>query len=175
MKKRIIIVGGVAGGASAAARARRLCEDCDIVIFERGPHVSFANCGLPYFVGGEIAAQDDLLVQTPQSLKSRFNLDVHVNTEVIGIDRIARRVKVRELETGRTSEEPYDALVLSTGAGPLKPPIPGIDRPNHFVVRNIPDVERIMACLEGCPDSRAVVVGGGYIGLEMAEQLRWRG
>ena len=175
MKKRIIIVGGVAGGASAAARARRLCEDCDIVIFERGPHVSFANCGLPYFVGGEIAAQDDLLVQTPQSLKSRFNLDVHVNTEVIGIDRIARRVKVRELETGRTSEEPYDALVLSTGAGPLKPPIPGIDRPNHFVVRNIPDVEKIMAWSKGCERCRAVVVGGGYIGLEMAEQLQRRG
>src|SRR5215204_3133678 len=132
MKKRIVIIGGVAGGASAAARARRLCEDCEIVVFERGPHVSFANCGLPYFVGGEIAAQDALLLQTPQSLKGRFNLDVHVNTEVTAIDRSARRVKVRELQTGREREEPYDALILSTGAAPLRPPIPGIDRPNHF-------------------------------------------
>jgi NADPH-dependent 2,4-dienoyl-CoA reductase/sulfur reductase-like enzyme/rhodanese-related sulfurtransferase len=168
-------VGGVAGGASAAARARRLCEDCEIIVFERGPHVSFANCGLPYFVGGEIAEQDSLLVQTPQSLKARFNLDVRVNTEVIAIDRAARQVKVRELNTGEESEEPYDALVLSTGASPLKPPIPGIDRPNHFTVRNIPDVEKIMVWSKDCQRCRAVVVGGGYIGLEMAEQLRHRG
>jgi NADPH-dependent 2,4-dienoyl-CoA reductase/sulfur reductase-like enzyme/rhodanese-related sulfurtransferase len=173
--KRVIIVGGVAGGASAAARARRLCENCEIIVFERGPHVSFANCGLPYFVGGEIAEQDSLLVQTPQSLKSRFNLDVRVNTEVIAIDRAAQRVKVRELTTGRESEEAYDALVLSTGASPLKPPIPGIDRPNHFTVRNIPDVEKIMAWSKDCQRCRAVVVGGGYIGLEMAEQLQRRG
>src|SRR5580765_4527024 len=109
MKKRILIVGGVAGGASCATRARRLDENAEIVIFERGPHVSFANCGLPYFVGGEIAEQDSLLVQTPKSLKGRFNLDVRVNTEVTGIDRNARRVKVRELQTGREREEPYAA------------------------------------------------------------------
>jgi NADPH-dependent 2,4-dienoyl-CoA reductase/sulfur reductase-like enzyme/rhodanese-related sulfurtransferase len=174
MKKRILIVGGVAGGASAAARARRLCEQCEIILFERGPHVSFANCGLPYFVGGEIAAQDDLLVQTPQSLKARFNLDVRVNTEVIGIERATRRVKVRDVENRRECEEPYDALILSTGAAPLRPPIPGIDRPSHFVVRSIPDVEKIMAWSKGCDRCRAVVVGGGYIGLEMAEQLRRR-
>jgi NADPH-dependent 2,4-dienoyl-CoA reductase/sulfur reductase-like enzyme/rhodanese-related sulfurtransferase len=174
MKKRILIVGGVAGGASAAARARRLCEQCEIIVFERGPHVSFANCGLPYFVGGEIAAQDDLLVQTPQSLKARFNLDVRVNTEVVGIERGTRRVKARDLETGREYEEPYDALILSTGATPLRPAIPGIDRPSHFVVRSIPDVERIMAWSKGCDRCRAVVIGGGYIGLEMAEQLRRR-
>jgi NADPH-dependent 2,4-dienoyl-CoA reductase/sulfur reductase-like enzyme/rhodanese-related sulfurtransferase len=173
--KRLIIVGGVAGGASAAARARRLCEDCEIIMFERGPHVSFANCGLPYFVGGEIAEQDSLLVQTPESLKARFNLDVRINTEVIGIDRAARRIRVRELVTGREYEEPYDALILSTGASPLRPPIPGIERPNHFVVRNIPDVERIMAWSKDCQRCRAVVVGGGYVGLEMAEQLRHRG
>ena len=173
--KRIVIVGGVAGGASAAARARRLCEDCEIIVFERGPYVSFANCGLPYFVGGEIAEQDSLLVQTPQSLKARFNLDVRVNTEVIAIDRAARRVKVREVISGRESTEPYDALVLSTGALPLKPPIPGIDQPNHFTVRNIPDVEKIMAWSKDCQRCRAVVVGGGYIGLEMAEQLQRRG
>ena len=172
---RLIIVGGVAGGASAAARARRLCEDCDIIIFERGPHVSFANCGLPYFVGGEIAEQDSLLVQTPDSLTARFNLDVRIKTEVIRIDPAARRIRVREVDTGREYEEAYDALILSTGATPLKPPIPGIERPNHFVVRGIPDVEDLMAWSRNCQRCRAVVVGGGYIGLEMAEQLRHRG
>jgi NADPH-dependent 2,4-dienoyl-CoA reductase/sulfur reductase-like enzyme/rhodanese-related sulfurtransferase len=172
---RIVIVGGVAGGASAAARARRLCEKCEIIIFERGPHVSFANCGLPYFVGGEIVEQDSLLLQTPESLRARFNLDVRVNTEVAAIDRAAQVVKVRELATGREYEQPYDALVLSTGASPLKPPIPGIDREGHFTVRNIPDVERAMAWIGNGKASRAVVVGGGYIGLEMAEQLRNRG
>ncbi len=169
--KRLVIVGGVAGGASAAARARRLCENCEIIIFERGPHVSFANCGLPYFVGGEIAEQDSLLVQTPESLHARFNLDVRVNIEVISIDRANRRIKVRETDSGVEHEESYDALVLSTGASPLKPPIPGIDRPGHFTVRNIPDVQRIKDWIKDCRACRAVVVGGGYIGLEMAEQL----
>lgn len=173
--RRLIIVGGVAGGASAAARARRLCEDCHIIIFERGPHVSFANCGLPYFVGGEIAEYDSLLVQTPDSLKARFNLDVRIKTEVIRIDRAVRRIRVREVTTGCEYEEAYDALILSTGASPLKPPLPGIERPHHFVVRDIPDVEHIMAWSKDCQRCRAVVVGGGYIGLEMAEQLRHRG
>lgn len=169
--KRLVIVGGVAGGASAAARARRLCEQCEIIVFERGPHASFANCGLPYFVGGEIVAPDDLLVQTPESLRARFNLDVRVNTEVTGIDRTARLVQVRDRISGREYEQPYDALILSTGATPLLPPIPGIEREGHFTVRNIPDVERIKAWTKDCRACRAVVVGGGYIGLEMAEQL----
>jgi len=169
--KRIIIIGGVAGGASAAVRARRLCEDCEIIIFERGPHVSFANCGLPYFVGGEIAEPDDLLLQTPESLRARFNLDVRVNSEVTGIDRAARLVKVREPISGREYEQSYDALILSTGATPLLPPIPGIEREGHFTVRNIPDVERIKAWIKDSRACRAVVVGGGFIGLEMAEQL----
>jgi NADPH-dependent 2,4-dienoyl-CoA reductase/sulfur reductase-like enzyme/rhodanese-related sulfurtransferase len=173
--KRLIIIGGVAGGASAATRARRLCEDCEILMIERGPHVSFANCGLPYFVGGEIAEQDSLLLQTPASLKAQFNLDVRVNTEVVRIDRAARRLHVRAIDTGIEYEATYDALILSTGASPLKPPIPGIERPNHFVVRNVPDVERVMAWSRDCQRCRAVVVGGGYIGLEMAEQLRHRG
>lgn len=173
--KRLVIVGGVAGGASAAARARRLCEQCDITIFERGPHVSFANCGLPYFVGGEIVQPDALLVQTPESLRARFNLDVRVNTEVARIDRQRRVVLARELSTGREYEQPYDRLVLSTGAAPLRPSIPGLAREGHFVVRNIPDVERIMAWIHDCRACRAVVVGGGYIGLEMTEQLTRRG
>ncbi len=173
--KRVVIVGGVAGGASAAARARRLSEEAVITVFERGPHVSFANCGLPYFVGGEILEPDALLLQTPQSLRARFNLDVRVQSEVIGIDRQEQKVKVREVQTGREYEHPYDALILSTGASPMKPPIPGIERPGHFTVRNIPDVDRIMAWIQKCHAGRAVVVGGGYIGLEMAEQLKRRG
>ena len=174
-KKRIVIVGGVAGGASAAARARRLCEDCEIIVFERGPHVSFANCGLPYFVGGEIVEQDTLLLQTPATLRARFNLDVRVSTEVLSIDRKAQVINVRELATGRECSQPYDSLILSTGASPLRPPIPGIDRAGHFTVRNIPDVENITAWIKDCEACRAVVVGGGYIGLEMAEQLKHRG
>lgn len=173
--KRILIVGGVAGGASAAARARRLSEEAEIVLFERGPYVSFANCGLPYHVGGEIPSREDLLVQTPQGLKARFNLDVRVNTEVIAIDRTDRRVRVKELPSGREYEENYDDLVLSTGAAPLVPPIPGIGRPGHFTVRNIPDVDGIQAWLAGRPAKQAVVVGGGYVGLEMAEQLHRKG
>jgi NADPH-dependent 2,4-dienoyl-CoA reductase/sulfur reductase-like enzyme/rhodanese-related sulfurtransferase len=173
--KRLVIVGGVAGGASAAARARRLCEDCDIVIFERGPHVSFANCGLPYFVGGEIAEADALLVQTPESLRARLNVNVRVLTEVLSINRAAREIHVRELSSGREYSQCYDALVLSTGASPLKPPIPGIDRHGHFTVRNVPDVEQIRDWTKNCSACRAVVIGGGYIGLEMAEQLKRHG
>ena len=173
--RRLLIVGGVAGGASTAARARRLSEDCEIILFERGPHVSFANCGLPYYVGGEIADKDDLLVQTPLSLKARFNLDVRVNTEVTGIDRAARTVRVRNRVTGEGAVVSYDTLVLATGAAPVRPPIPGIDRANHFLVRNVPDVEQITAWAETSGTGRVVVVGGGYIGLEMAEQLRHRG
>lgn len=173
--KRLVIVGGVAGGASAAARARRLSEEAEIIVFERGPDVSFANCGLPYHVGGEIPNRADLLLQTPQSLRARFNLDVRVRTEVVAIDRAARQVKVRDLADGREYEQAYDALILATGASPLLPPIPGIDRPGHFAVRNVPDVDSILGWIQTRPARRAVVVGGGYIGLEMAEQLHRRG
>ncbi len=121
--KRIVIIGGVAGGASAAARARRLCEECEILVFERGPHVSFANCGLPYFVGGEIREADDLLVQTPSSLKARLNLEVRVGTEAMSIDRLARTVAVRDGATGVETTVGYDALILATGARPLLPPL----------------------------------------------------
>jgi NADPH-dependent 2,4-dienoyl-CoA reductase/sulfur reductase-like enzyme/rhodanese-related sulfurtransferase len=169
--KRLVIIGGVAGGASAAARARRLSEEAEIVLLERGPHVSFANCGLPYFVGGEIANEDDLFLQTPKSLHSRFNLDVRVQSEVVSIDCEAKVVSVRERANGREYALPYDALVISTGAAPLSPPIPGIEREGHFVVRNVPDVVRIKSWISESEGTRAVVVGGGYIGLEMAEQL----
>lgn len=172
--KKIIIVGGVAGGASCAARARRLSEAAEIIIFEKGPYVSFANCGLPYFVGGEIAERDKLLVQTPESLHARFNLDVRVNTHVMRIDRDKKAVEVRNLNTGEEYWESYDALVLSTGAIPLIPPIPGIGRDGHFSVRNVPDVDHIQAWVEKYEARSAVIVGGGYIGLEMAEQLHRR-
>jgi NADPH-dependent 2,4-dienoyl-CoA reductase/sulfur reductase-like enzyme/rhodanese-related sulfurtransferase len=172
---RLVVVGGVAGGASAAARARRLSEDASIVVLERGPHVSFASCGLPYHVGGEIAERDALLLQSPHSLKARFNLDVRVRHEALAIDRAHRTVRVRELESGREYFEPYDALVLATGATPVQPPIPGLRREGHFQVRTVPDADAINNWIKSRSARRAVVVGGGYIGLEMAEQLQRRG
>lgn len=172
---RIVIVGGVAGGASAAARARRLGEDAEILLFERGPHVSFANCGLPYHIGGEIPERQKLILQTPESLLARLNLDVRVNTEITAIDRAKKEVTAREVHGGRTYTERYDALVLATGAAPLKPPIPGIERAGHFVLRNVPDLDAILSWVNQHGARKAVVVGGGYIGLETAEQLRRRG
>lgn len=175
MSKRIVIIGGVAGGASAAARARRLSEDAEIIMLERGPHVSFANCGLPYYLGGDIESESKLLVATPQSLTDRFNLDVRTRSEAVSIDRQARIVTVHELDHDRTYELPYDALILSTGAGPLVPPIPGIKREGHFTLRNIEDMRRIDEWIKSRDARRAVIAGGGYIGLEMAEQLKLRG
>ncbi|MCK9395703.1 MAG: FAD-dependent oxidoreductase [Methylobacter sp.] len=169
LKKRILIVGGVAGGATCAARARRLCEACEIVVFERGPHVSFANCGLPYFVGDVIASEAKLLVATPDSFKQRFNIEVHTETEVTGIDREARLIEVRDLRTGNIRQEPYDALVLATGAQPNRPPLPGIDLPGIYVLRTIPDSHKIKAA--AAQAKHALILGGGFIGLEMAENL----
>jgi NADPH-dependent 2,4-dienoyl-CoA reductase/sulfur reductase-like enzyme/rhodanese-related sulfurtransferase len=174
-KNKILIVGGVAGGATAAAHARRLSEEAEIIIFERGPYVSFANCGLPYYVGGEIIDKEDLLVQTPENLHSRFNLDVRVRSEVTAIDPIGRKIEIRGVNSNKKYWESYDELILSTGAKPLKPPIPGIDRPGHFTVRGIPDVEAINDWIVTHKAHRAVVVGGGFIGLEMVEQLQKRG
>jgi NADPH-dependent 2,4-dienoyl-CoA reductase/sulfur reductase-like enzyme/rhodanese-related sulfurtransferase len=168
-KKRILIVGGVAGGATCAARARRLCETCEIIIFERGPHVSFANCGLPYFVGDVIASETKLLVATPDSFKQRFNIEVHTETEVTSIDRQARLIEVRDLRTGATRQEPYDALVLATGAQPNRPPLPGIDLPGIYVLRSIPDSHKIKSA--AAKAKHALILGGGFIGLEMAENL----
>ena len=167
--KRILIVGGVAGGATCAARMRRLCETCEIVVFERGPHVSFANCGLPYFVGDVIESEAKLLVASPELFKHRFNIEIHTETEVTRIDRQARLIEVRDLRTGAARKEPYDALVLATGAQPVRPPLPGIDLPGIYVLRNIPDSRKIKAAVANA--SRALIVGGGFIGLEMAENL----
>ena len=174
MAKKVVIVGGVAGGATAAARARRLDESAEIVMFERGAEVSFANCGLPYHIGGEIANRNALLVQTKAGLESRFRLDVRTRSEVTRIDRAARRVEVRELETGRVYEESYDQLLLSPGAAPFVPPIPGTEHPAVCTLRNMSDMDHIKARVDGGAQT-ALVVGGGFIGLEMAENLRRRG
>lgn len=171
---KLLIVGGVAGGASAAARARRLSEEAQIILFERGPDVSFANCGLPYYIGGEIADRDKLLVVTPQRLQTRFKLDVRTRSSVVAIDRAAKKVRVRDLASGREYEESYDKLILAPGAAPLRPPIPGSDLPGIFTLRNLQDVDRIKQKVdEGV--KQAVVVGAGFIGLELAENLIRRG
>jgi NADPH-dependent 2,4-dienoyl-CoA reductase/sulfur reductase-like enzyme/rhodanese-related sulfurtransferase len=174
-RKRILIVGGVAGGASAATRARRLSEDAEIVLFERGEHISFANCGMPYHIGGTIADRGRLLVQTPEGMRERYRLDVRTRTEVLRIDRAARKVLVRNLATGEEIEEPYDALILSPGAAPVRPPIPGADHPFVFTLRTLGDMDRIKQVVDEQKPAQAVVIGGGYIGLEMTEALRQRG
>jgi NADPH-dependent 2,4-dienoyl-CoA reductase/sulfur reductase-like enzyme/rhodanese-related sulfurtransferase len=172
-EKRILVVGGVAGGASCAARARRLCEQCEIVIFDRGPYVSFANCGLPYYVGDVIEEEEKLLLASPERFRDRFDIQVHTETEVLRIDRGAREIEVRDLRSGETRRECYDALVLSPGAEALRPALPGIDLPGIFVLRTIPDSRRIRQAVGDA--TRAVVVGGGFIGLEMVENLVRRG
>ena len=170
---KIIIVGGVAGGMSAATRLRRLKEDAEIIIFEKGPFVSFANCGLPYYVSGEIANREDLLVQTPESLKARFRLDVRPFHEVTAISPDQHTVTVRH--DGKEFTESYDKLILSPGAKPFVPPIEGLETAeNIYTLRNVPDLDEIMLALEKEP-KEAVVIGAGFIGLEMAENLRKRG
>lgn len=174
MARRIIIVGGVAGGATAAARLRRLDEHADILVLERGPHISFANCGLPYHISGTIKDRRRLLLQTPESFRSRFNVDVRVRTEALKIDRANRTVTVRHPD-GSLTEESYDALILSPGAEPILPPIPGVREKGVLVLRNIPDMDRILEVVSEEKTRSAVVVGGGYIGVEMAENLREAG
>ena len=166
-RKRILIVGGVAGGASCAARARRLSESADIVIFDRGPYVSFANCGLPYYVGNVIKKEEDLLVATPDLFRQRFNIDVRLRSNVKSIDCANRRIQVNDLERGTTYTEDYDALVLSPGARPIRPELPGIDLPGIFSLRTIPDSREIVQWIEQYQARQAVVVGGGYIGMEL--------
>lgn len=170
---KIVIVGGVAGGMSAATRLRRLMEDAEIVVFEKGPFVSFANCGLPYYVSGEIAERDQLLVQTPEALRARFDLDVRPMHEVVEIIPQERKVRVRHEQD--VLEESYDKLILSPGAKPFIPAIKGIDQAeNVFSLRNLPDLDRIMAAITD-QTKQAVVIGAGFIGLEMAENLSKRG
>ncbi len=172
---KILIVGGVAGGASAAARARRISEKAEIILFDRGPYVSFANCGLPYYVGNVIKNEKDLLVATPEIFQERFNIQVRLESDVLSIDRKAKLIRVRELKSGREYTEAYDALVLSPGAAPIRPPLPGIDLPGIFALRTIPDSRKILQWIGDKKAKTAVIVGGGFIGLEMAENLAAQG
>ena len=171
---KLLIVGGVAGGASAAARARRLSEDAHIVLFERGPDISFANCGLPYYIGGEIDEREKLLVTTPDQLRTRFKLDVRIRSSVEAIDRTAKKIRIRGLASGRQYEETFDKLILAPGAAPLRPPIPGIDLPGIHTLRNLEDVDRIKKRVDQGV-KQAIMVGAGFIGLELVENFVKRG
>lgn len=168
---KYIIVGAVAGGASTAARLRRLDEHAEIVIFEKGDYISYANCGLPYYIGEVIKERDKLFVQTAAAFNARFNIDVRVKTEVTGIDTAAKTIKAIDLKTGRTYEERYDKLVLSPGAEPIRPPLPGIALPGIFTLRNVNDTDFIKSYVDQHKSGKAVLVGAGFIGLEMAENL----
>ena len=168
---KTIIIGGVAGGATAAARLRRLDEKAEIIILERGEYVSFANCGLPYYIGGVITDRGDLTLQTPQSFKARYNIDVRVLNEAVKINPNTKTVTVKDLRAGETYEETYDNLILSMGAEPIRPNIEGADGSNVFTLRNIPDTLKIKNYIDTAKPRSAVVIGGGYIGVEMAENL----
>ncbi|MEA1974410.1 MAG: FAD-dependent oxidoreductase [Bacillota bacterium] len=171
MNKKILIIGGVAGGASTAARLRRNDEKAEIILFERGEYISFANCGLPYYIGGAIEERDALLVQTPEDMNARFNIDVRVQNEVISIDKENKKLIIHDLKNDNEYEESYDTLVLSPGSTPLVPPIKGIDGKNIFTLWTIPDTDQIKSFIDNNKPKSAIVVGGGFIGIEMAENL----
>lgn len=173
--KKTVIIGGVAGGATAAARLRRMDEGMEIVMLERGEYISYANCGLPYYIGDKIKSRDSLLLQTPEAMKAKFNIDVRVRSEVTAIHKEEKTVTVKNVRTGESYEESYDALVIATGSSPLKPPIPGIDGPGIFTLWTVPDTDRIKAYLTEKKPKTAAVIGGGFIGLEMAENLHAAG
>ena len=173
MTTRVLIIGGVAGGATAAARARRLDEQAEITVLERGPYVSYANCGLPYFISGDIKKRSQLLLQTPEGFDARYNIKVHVRTEALELDRAGKRVRVLGPEGERWL--PYDKLILAQGGNPIMPPLPGADAANVFKLWTVPDTDRLQEYLQSAQPATAVVVGGGFIGLEMAEAFRQRG
>lgn len=169
---KVVIVGGVAGGATAAARIRRLDENAEITVFEKSGYISYANCGLPYYIGGEISDREELTLQTPESFNARFRVDVKVRHEVVAINPDRKTVTVRNLSGGEVFEEKYDKLVLSMGAKPIRPNLPGIDDERIFTVRNVEDTFRIKDYIDATKPEKAVVIGGGFIGIEMAENLR---
>ncbi len=176
MSKKVIIVGGVAGGASTAARLRRLDETVEIIMFEKGEYISFANCGLPYYIGEVIDEREKLIVQTVEQMSTKFKIDIRNLSEVIKIDKENKVVTVTNHKTGESYEETYDVLVLSPGAQPIKPGISGINECNNlFTLRNIPDTDQIKSFVDNQKPKHAVVIGGGFIGLEMAENLHERG
>lgn len=175
VSQKVLIVGGVAGGAGVAARLRRNDENARIILFEKGEYISYANCGLPYYVGNVIKDKSDLLLQTKKGFSQRFNVDIRLKNEVLSIDTAARTVTVKDLASERTYEESYDKLVLSPGASPILPRLPGADMPHVFTLRTIPDTLRISEFIEASHPRTAVIIGGGFIGVEMAENLRERG
>lgn len=175
MSKKILIIGGVAGGASAAARLRRLDETSEIIMFERGPYISYANCGLPYHIGNVIKERSSLLLQTPEAMTNKYNVDVRVESEVISINKENKTVDVKNLRTDEIYTENYDTLVISTGSSPLKPPIEGINSPGIFTLWTVPDTDEIKKFINEKKPKNAVVIGGGFIGLEVAENLHHAG
>ena len=175
MDTKLLIIGGVAGGATAAARARRLNERAKIIILERGEHISFANCGLPYYIGGVIKDRDNLLVTTPEDFEARYDVEVRINSEVLSIATDKREILIRDSKYGRSYTESYDTIILAPGAEPVMPPIPGVDLDGVFHLRDIPDSDKIKQVIGLKKTTSAVVVGGGFIGLEMAENLVIRG
>jgi len=172
---KIIIVGGVAGGATAAARIRRNDETAEILMIERGQYISFANCGLPYHISGMIESREQLLVTSEEAFRARYRVDVRSSTEAIAIDRKAKIVRLRNVVNGDEYDEAYDKLLLSPGAEGVRPKLPGIDSPRVFGLRNIPDLDRIMGHMAAHTPRRAVVIGGGFIGIEVAENLHEKG
>lgn len=174
-KTKLIIIGGVAGGATAAARARRIDEEAEIILLERGEYISFANCGLPYYVGEVIKKRKDLLVTTPEAFRQRYNIDIRIFCDVTAIDRVNKKVTVRNIQTQETYDETYDKIILAPGAEPLRPPLEGIDLEGIYNLRNIPDSDRIKQHVDTQQPKSAVIVGGGFIGLEMVENLVQRG
>lgn len=171
---KYIVIGGVAGGATAAARIRRNTEQAEIILFEKGEYISYANCGLPYYIGGVIAEREKLFVQTPEAFGKRFNIDVRTRSEVIAIHSADKTVDIRTSD-GKTYTESYDKLLLSPGASPVRPPLPGIDNEGIFTLRNVNDTDAIKSYLQQHKVKRAVIIGAGFIGLEMAENLQEAG
>ncbi len=172
---KVLIVGGVAGGAGTAARLRRNDENAEIILFEKGDYISFANCGLPYYIGGTITERGNLQVQTPEGFHARFNVDVRVRQEVTAVDPAAKTVTVKNHGDGSTYTESYDKLVLSPGASPIRPQMPGMEENHIFTLRNIPDTYAIYDHIEAAKPKTAAVIGAGFIGMEMAENLAHRG
>ena len=169
---KIVIIGGVAGGMSAAARLRRLDEKSDIVVIEKSGYVSFANCGLPYYSGGVIEEKENLLLETPSTLKEKFNLDVRVKSEAVSINREKKEIKIKNIETNDEYTESYDKLLISTGAKPFVPDIKGLEEAGYLTLRNIEDMEKISSYINSDIYRNAVIIGGGFIGLETAENLK---
>ena len=176
MKKRILIVGGVAGGATAAARVRRLAADAEVIMFERGPHVSFSNCSLPYYLSGTVFDSEKLVMMSPEKFKKSYDIEARVNSEVLSINRGEKTIQVKNLISGETYTEAYDKLVLSPGASPVRPrSIVGVDKPHVFTVRNVKDIEALKAYIDENTLQEVCVIGGGFIGIEVAENLNIAG